>query len=39
MLTLAGRCHAHNVGVSLMSALGMQDDWVAHTGTELMSRS
>lgn len=31
-LTLAGSCHAHNVGVSLLTAVGLQDDWVAHSG-------
>lgn len=25
----AGACHAHNVGVSLLSAVGLQRDWVA----------
>ncbi|KAL6769284.1 OGT1 [Auxenochlorella protothecoides x Auxenochlorella symbiontica] len=29
-LTLAGRCHAHNVGVSLLTAVGLQEEWVAH---------
>lgn len=31
VITLAGACHAHNVGVSLLSALGMHDDWVCAT--------
>ena len=31
-LTLAGSCHAHNVGVSLLTAVGLQEDWVAHSG-------
>ena len=31
-LTLAGSCHAHNVGVSLLTAVGLQQDWVAHSG-------
>lgn len=31
-LTLAGACHAHNVGVSLLTAVGLQQDWVAHSG-------
>ena len=31
-LTLAGSCHAHNVGVSLLTAVGLQLDWVAHSG-------
>ncbi|PSC74350.1 putative UDP-N-acetylglucosamine-peptide N-acetylglucosaminyltransferase SPINDLY [Micractinium conductrix] len=30
-LTLAGACHAHNVGVSLLAAVGLQEQWVAHT--------
>lgn len=25
----AGRCHAHNVGVSLLAALDMREGWVA----------
>lgn len=31
-LTLAGACHAHNVGVSLLTAVGLQHDWVARSG-------
>ena len=31
-LTLAGSCHAHNVGLSLLTAVGLQQDWVAHSG-------
>ena len=31
-MTLAGRCHAHNVGTSLMSAVGgLSAEWVAHS--------
>lgn len=29
-VTLAGRCHAHNVGVSLLSAVGIDAEWVGH---------
>lgn len=31
-LTLAGACHAHNVGVSLLTAVGLEQDWVARSG-------
>lgn len=30
----AGACHAHNVGVSLLNAVGLQRDWVAATQDE-----
>lgn len=34
-MTLAGRCHAHNVGASLMSAVGgLAAEWVAHSEDE-----
>lgn len=26
-----GGCHAHNVGASLLTTLGLQNDWVAET--------
>lgn len=29
VLTLQGQCHAHNVGVSLMAAIGLREGWVA----------
>jgi Glycosyl transferase family 41 len=32
-VSLAGRCHAHNVGLSLLTAVGMCD-WVARTRAE-----
>lgn len=28
-LTLKGSCHAHNVGVSLLTAVGLESAWVA----------
>ena len=28
-LTLSGSCHAHNVGVSLLTAVGLESEWVA----------
>jgi hypothetical protein len=28
-ITLLGACHAHNVGASLLGAVGLADDWVA----------
>lgn len=30
-ITLKGGCHAHNVGMSLLTAIGLQQDWVAHS--------
>lgn len=38
-LTLAGSCHAHNVGVSLLTAVGLQDDWVAHSVDEYVAKA
>lgn len=37
VITLSGSCHAHNVGVSLLSALGMRDDWVCDNPTEYVA--
>ena len=31
-VTLAGSCHAHNVGVSLLTAVGLTADWVRAFG-------
>ena len=31
-LTLQGACHAHNVGVSLLTAVGLEAGWVAASG-------
>ena len=28
-ITLQGKCHSHNVGVSLLTSIGLQADWVA----------
>lgn len=36
MLALGG-CHAHNVGASLLTALGLQDEWLAKTEEEYVS--
>ena len=36
-MTLAGQCHAHNVGVSLLTAVGLADEWVAHTKEQYIS--
>lgn len=33
-VTLAGRCHAHNVGVSLLAACGLTAGWVASSEDE-----
>jgi hypothetical protein len=29
VITLSGRCHAHNVSASLLAAVGLADEWVA----------
>ncbi|BDA40757.1 probable UDP-N-acetylglucosamine-peptide N-acetylglucosam [Coccomyxa sp. Obi] len=34
VITLAGGCHAHNVGVSLLDAIGMREGWVAQSEDE-----
>lgn len=33
-VTLAGRCHAHNVGASLLAACGLSTGWVAASDDE-----
>ena len=33
-VTLAGACHAHNVGVSLLTTVGINSVWVARDKTE-----
>jgi predicted O-linked N-acetylglucosamine transferase (SPINDLY family) len=33
-ITLAGQCHAHNVGKSLLTAIGLCDGWLAHSRQE-----
>ena len=38
-LTLAGQCHAHNVGVSLLTAVGLAPDWVAATMEEYVHKA
>lgn len=38
-LTLAGRCHAHNVGASLVSALGLERDWVASSIDDYVAKA
>ncbi|KAI3432719.1 hypothetical protein D9Q98_004262 [Chlorella vulgaris] len=38
-LTLAGSCHAHNVGLSLLTAVGLHHDWVAHSVDEYVSKA
>ncbi|KAK3283271.1 hypothetical protein CYMTET_9015, partial [Cymbomonas tetramitiformis] len=35
-VTLAGSCHAHNVGKSLMTAMGLTD-WIAHSHDEYVA--
>ena len=29
-----GGCHAHNVGASLLTSLGLSDEWLAHSQEE-----
>lgn len=36
-MTLAGRCHAHNVGVSLITTVGLSEHWVAHSEDEYVT--
>jgi len=36
-VTLAGRCHAHNVGVSLITTVGLSEHWVAHSEDEYVT--
>lgn len=36
-VTLAGRCHAHNVGVSLITTVGLSEHWVAHSENEYVT--
>ena len=36
-VTLAGGCHAHNVGVSLLSAVGLTEQWVAASEDEYVA--
>lgn len=33
-ITLKGRCHAHNVGLSLLTAIGLEGDWAAASRQE-----
>ncbi|CAD7700347.1 unnamed protein product [Ostreobium quekettii] len=35
-LTLKGHCHAHNVGVSLVRAVGLEEHWLASTQEEYL---
>lgn len=36
-VTLAGGCHAHNVGVSLISTVGLAEHWVAASEDEYVA--
>ena len=38
-LTLVGACHAHNVGASLVAAVGLGSEWVAHSVEEYVERA
>ena len=33
-ITLAGGCHAHNVGVSLLTTVGLKQQWIAQDRNE-----
>lgn len=33
-VTLAGKCHAHNVGVSLLTTIGLSKGWIAQNESE-----
>ena len=37
-LTLSGACHAHNVGVSLLTAVGLAPQWVANDQEEYVMK-
>ncbi|GAB4815161.1 hypothetical protein N2152v2_002207 [Parachlorella kessleri] len=39
VLTMAGKCHAHNVGASLLAALGLGDEWVARSADEYVRKA
>ena len=38
-VTLAGACHAHNVGVSLLTTVGLKDDWLANDQDEYVQKA
>lgn len=38
-LTLTGRCHAHNVGASLLTAVGLAPEWVAQSVDEYVEKA
>lgn len=38
-VTLAGACHAHNVGVSLLSTIGINSKWVANDQNEYVDKA
>lgn len=37
MVTLSGACHAHNVGRSLLTAIGVESDWVCSSREEYIA--
>lgn len=37
VVTLAGHCHAHNVGKSLLHAIGIADEWACMTREEYVA--
>lgn len=38
-LTLLGRCHAHNVGASLLSAVGLGEEWMASSEEDYVDKA
>ena len=38
-VTLAGACHAHNVGVSLLTTVGINNEWVAKDQNEYVYKA
>lgn len=38
-VSLAGACHAHNVGVSLLTTVGLKDEWIANNQDEYVQKA
>lgn len=38
-LTMAGKGHAHNVGVSLLTTVGLKDQWIAHSVSDYIDKA
>jgi protein O-GlcNAc transferase len=39
VVSMAGRCHAHNVGASLLTAVGLAGEWVVADGDAYVARA